>query len=380
MGTGELPAGLRGYKEDFMDKKKAVLLLEDGTIFQGYSFGYQGESTGEVCFNTSMTGYQEIITDPSYAGQIITMTTAMVGNYGANSKDMESAAPVMKGFAVRDYSAVYNNWQAETSLGDFLQTHKIPGIEGIDTRKLTRHIRDKGAMRGIISATDYSTDSLMKKVLASPQMNGLDLASTVSTKTKYEFSKTGKYKVVAYDFGVKLNILRMLAAENCQVTVVPGNTPAEEVLALKPHGIFLSNGPGDPAAVTYAIENTKKLIASGKPIFGICLGHQIIGLALGAKTFKLKFGHRGGNQPVKDLTTNKVEITSQNHGFSVDDKTLKNLPVTVTHINLNDKTIEGLAHKDKPVFCVQYHPEASPGPHDASYLFKRFIEYINKKN
>ncbi len=359
-------------------KDKAILLLEDGTVFNGFSFGHAGESAGEVCFNTSMTGYQEIITDPSYAGQIMTMTYTMIGNYGTNLVDMETLAPKMKGLVVREYSSNYNNWRAEASLGDFLKKHKIPGIEGVDTRKLTRHLRDKGAMRGIISSTDFNLEALLKKVKASPDMNGWDLASAVSTKQKYVYADTGKYNVVAYDFGAKLNILRMLKDTDCKVTVVPANTPAKDVLAMKPDGVFLSNGPGDPAAVTYAIKNTKELIDSGIPLFGICLGHQIIGLASGAKTFKLKFGHRGGNQPVMDLTTNKVEITSQNHGFSVDEKTLANTGLEITHLNLNDKTIEGLAHKTKPVFCVQYHPEASPGPHDAAYLFQRFVEYMKK--
>lgn len=361
-----------------MEKKKAILLLEDGTVFPGYSFGYLGESTGEVCFNTSMTGYQEIITDPSYAGQIMTMTYPMIGNYGVNKEDMESVVPVMRGFVVREYSEIFSNWRAEESLDAFLVKHKIPGIEGIDTRKLTRHIRDKGAMRGIISAIDSDEKSLMKKVLESPKMDGWDLATEVSTKKPYTFSKEGKYKIAAYDFGAKLNILRLLAAENCQVEVFPSKTPAEEIIKQKPDGVFLSNGPGDPATLDYAIENIKKLIDSNIPIFGICLGHQLLGLAFGAKTFKLKYGHRGGNQPVKDLTTGKVEITSQNHGFSIDDKTINGLDVEVTHLNLNDNTIEGIAHKTKPIFCVQYHPEASPGPHDASYLFKRFIEYIEK--
>jgi carbamoyl-phosphate synthase small subunit len=360
-------------------KAKAILLLEDGTVFNGFSFGYQGESTGEVCFNTSMTGYQEIITDPSYAGQIITMTYTMIGNYGTNSTDMETAAPKMKGFVVREYSSIYNNWRAECSLSDFLVKYKIPGIEGVDTRKLTRHLRDKGSMRGIISATDFNIKSLLEKVTASPDMNGWDLASVVSTKEKYVFSDKGKYNVVAYDFGAKLNILRMLRDTDCKVTVVPAATPAQEVLAMKPDGIFLSNGPGDPAAVTYAIKNTRELIDSGVPVFGICLGHQIIGLAMGAKTFKLKFGHRGGNQPVMDLTTNKVEITSQNHGFSIDPKTLSTKDMEITHLNLNDQTVEGVRHRTKPTFSVQYHPEASPGPHDAAYLFQRFVEYMNKK-
>jgi carbamoyl-phosphate synthase small subunit len=362
-----------------MTQEKAILLLEDGTVFHGFAFGYKGETTGEVCFNTSMTGYQEVLTDPSYAGQIITMTYTMMGNYGTNSDDMESVKPVIKGFVCREYSKHHESRCAQESLDSFLKKHKIPGIEGIDTRKLTRHLRDKGAMRGIISSEDLDLKSLKEKALASPDMNGLDLASKVTTKKEYVFSTEGKYNVIAYDFGAKLNILRMLSAAGCKVTVVPAKTTAEEVLSRKPDGVFLSNGPGDPAAVTYAIENTKKLIDSGVPVFGICLGHQIMGLALGAKTYKLKFGHRGGNQPVMDMTTKKVEITSQNHGFAVDPKTLHTDHIDVTHWNLNDHTVEGFAHKTKPAFCVQYHPEASPGPHDAAYLFQRFVQYMEKR-
>ncbi|MDR2431279.1 MAG: glutamine-hydrolyzing carbamoyl-phosphate synthase small subunit [Candidatus Margulisbacteria bacterium] len=359
-------------------KNPAVLLLEDGSRFDGFGFGYEGEATGESCFNTALTGYQEIITDPSYAGQIVTMTAPMIGNYGANSADMESAAPKLRGFVVREYSRQPENWRAEFPLEKFLLKHKIPGIEGVDTRRLTRHIRDNGAMRGIISSLDFDKKSLLAKARAAPQMTGLDLAGKVTAKKAYVYSAKQKYQVVAYDFGCKQSILRLLTAAGCGVTVVPAATPAEETLALKPDGIFLSNGPGDPAAVTYAIENTRKLIASGAPVFGICLGHQIIALALGAQTFKLKYGHRGGNQPVLDLTTGKVEITAQNHGFAVDPGSLKALPVDITHLNLNDQTVEGLAHKTKPVFCVQYHPEASPGPHDAGYLFQRFVKYMEK--
>lgn len=361
-------------------KKPAVLLLEDGTLFNGFSFGYDGESSGEICFNTSMTGYQEVITDPSYAGQIVTMTYTMLGNYGANSADMESATPKIRGFVVREYSQHYENWRAEFSLEKFLSKHKVTGIEGVDTRRLTRHIRNCGAMRAIISSTDLDKKSLLAKVQAAPEMAGLNLAGKVTTKKSYVFSENGKYKVVVYDLGCKQSILNALAAAGCAVTVVPASTTAAEVLAQKPDGVFLSNGPGDPAPVTAVIESTKKLIESAVPVFGICLGHQIIGLALGAKTFKLKYGHRGGNQPVMDLTTNKIEITAQNHGFALEPESLKNLPVEITHLNLNDKTIEGLAHKTKPVFGVQYHPEAGPGPNDAAHLFDRFVQYMSKKN
>ncbi|MDR1998037.1 MAG: glutamine-hydrolyzing carbamoyl-phosphate synthase small subunit [Candidatus Margulisbacteria bacterium] len=354
-------------------KTPAVLLLEDGTLFNGFSFGYAGEAAGESCFNTALSGYQEILTDPSYAGQIVAMTAPMIGNYGTNAADMESAAPRLSGFVVREYSRVYANWRAETSLAEFLLKHKIPGIEGVDTRKLTRHIRDKGAMRCIISSTDPDKNSLLAKVKASPEMTGRDLASKVTGKKALVYSRNQKYKVIAYDFGCKQNILRLLTQAGCGVTVVPAGTPAARVLAEQPDGVFLSNGPGDPAAVTYAIENTRTLIASGTPVFGICLGHQIIALALGARTFKLKYGHRGGNQPVMDLTTRRVEITAQNHGFAVDPASLQGLPVEITHLNLNDRTVEGLAHKTRPVFGVQYHPEASPGPHDAAYLFQRFV-------
>lgn len=361
-----------------MERKKAILLLEDGTKFNGYSFGYAGEACGEVCFNTSMFGYQEIISDPSCAGQIMTMTTAMVGNYGTTKEDLQTNTPCMKGLVVREYSKIYESWRAETSLQEFLTEFKIPGLEGVDTRKLTRHLRNKRTMRGIISAADFDEKSLLAKVLASPQMAGQDLASQVTTKQKYLFSKKGKYKVIAYDFGIKLNILKMLSSVGLQVTVVPANTPAKDVLAEKPDGIFLSSGPGDPTAVIYAIENTKQLIAAGKPIFGIGLGHQIINLALGAETYQLKTGHRGGNQPVMNLTTNQVEITTQNHGFAVKPESLAGLPVDVTHINLNDQTIEGIAHKEKPVFSLQYQPKPALETDDAECPFNKFLESIKK--
>jgi len=354
-------------------KKELVLLLEDGTKYYGYSFGYEGSSCGEVCFNTSMTGYQEILTDPSYAGQIVTMTYPMIGNYGTNQNDSQSTSPAVKGLVVKEYSKLYNNYAAQESLSDFLKRHQIPGIEGVDTRSLTRHIRDRGAMRGIIAEASENLEELLLKVKESPQMSGLDLAKDVSCQKQYAFSESGKFNVVAYDFGAKKKILQHLANNDCQLTIVPANTPAKEVLALKPDGIFLSNGPGDPAAVTYAIENIRVLMQESIPMFGICLGHQLMGLALGAETFKLTFGHRGGNQPVKNIAKGTVEITAQNHGFSIVDESLKNLPVIVTHLNLNDQTIEGIRHQDKPFFSVQYHPEAAPGPNDATYLFKEFV-------
>ncbi len=358
--------------------KEAILFLEDGSKFYGQRFGYTENSCGEVCFNTSMTGYQEILTDPSYAGQIVTMTYPMIGNYGTSSQDNQSIVPAVKGFVVREYSKFHNNWEAEESLDNFLAKHNIPGIEGVDTRALTRHIRDKGAMRGIIADADISENKLMELVKASPEMSGQDLASKVTCKKEYTFSNEGKYKVVAYDFGAKKSILKLLSDNDCQVTVVPATTSVEAVLAKNPDGIFLSNGPGDPAAVTYAIENIKKLIEKDIPIFGICLGHQLLSLALGAETFKLIYGHRGGNQPVKNLIKGNVEITAQNHGFAVTDVSLEKLPIEVTHINLNDKTIEGIKHTHKPFFSVQYHPEAAPGPNDAVYLFDEFTQNMSK--
>ncbi|MFC1517044.1 glutamine-hydrolyzing carbamoyl-phosphate synthase small subunit [Candidatus Margulisiibacteriota bacterium] len=361
--------------------KKAILFLEDGTKFEGVNFGAEGESFGEVVFNTSMTGYQEILTDPSYNGQIVTMTYSMIGNYGVNDEDVESSKPWVKGFVVREYSKRHSNWRAQGSLGEYLKKNNIVGIEMVDTRKITRHTRDKGAMKGIISTVDFDEKSLLAKLKKFPGLIGQDLVQEVTGKEKYIWpgSEKGKYKVVAFDFGIKHNILRELAARDCQLTVVPAQTSAEEVLAMDPDGFFLSNGPGDPEPVIYAIETIKKLIESNKPVFGICLGHQLIGLALGGKTYKLKFGHRGGNQPVKDLLTGKVEITSQNHGFCVDINSLPKDIVEITHLNLNDQTAEGLQHKAKPVFCVQYHPEASPGPHDSKYLFDRFVGVLGLK-
>ena len=373
-------------------KKLATLLLEDGRVFQGKGHGFEGEAVGEVVFNTSMTGYQEILTDPSYAGQIVTMTYPLIGNTGINREDIESRKPFLEAFVVRRMSPIPSNWRSSTSLDDYLIENRIPVISDIDTRALVRHIRLKGSMRGIVSRIDHDPASLLRKVEGSPQMAGLDLASRVTIDGKYqggnealnfiEFStlaetKACPFHVVAYDFGIKTNILRDLAHCGARVTVVPSSTSAEEVLALKPEGIFLSNGPGDPEAVDYAIRNVQNLLGK-KPIFGICLGHQILGLALGGKTFKLKFGHHGGNQPVLDIQRNKVEITAQNHGFAVDPDSLNLNDIDITHINLNDKTVEGLAHRSVQAFSVQYHPEASPGPHDSYYLFEKFFKMMKE--
>ncbi len=355
---------------------RAKLALADGNVFTGESFGAEGETAGEVVFNTSMIGYQEILTDPSYCGQIVTMTYPHIGNYGINPEDVESSKPQVAGFVVREYSKFYSNYRASESLGDYLKRNDKVGIEGIDTRKLTRIIRDSGAMNAVISTTDLDDASLVKKAKAFPSMSGLDLAKVVTTKAAYRFSKNGKsdfkYRVVAYDYGIKTNILRKLYERGCDVTVVPASLPADEVLKLNPDGVFLSNGPGDPAAVSYAIESVRQLIGR-KPIFGICLGHQILALAAGGKTFKMKFGHRGANHPVKHLENETVEVTSHNHGFAVDPDSLPS-DYEITHIDLNDNILEGFRHKTLPVFCVQYHPEASPGPHDSDYLFDDFIK------
>ncbi|HEY1267750.1 MAG TPA: glutamine-hydrolyzing carbamoyl-phosphate synthase small subunit [Candidatus Binatia bacterium] len=387
---------------------KAILALADGSYYIGRGFGAEGEAAGEVVFNTSMTGYQEILTDPSYEGQLVAMTYPEIGNVGVNPEDVESQKPFVKGFIVKEYCAKPSNWRATRTLGDYMREHGIVGIEGIDTRALVRRLRDQGSQEAIISTRSDNPEELIAKAKASPGLVGRDLVKEVSCREAYDWNegrwelgegyrkrkepeqpqKNRKVKnptldrpgyfVVAYDFGIKRNILRGLAESGCRVKVVPASTPAEEVLALNPDGIFLSNGPGDPDAVPYAKENVQKLLGK-KPIFGICLGHQIMGLALGGKTYKLKFGHHGGNQPVMDLTTKKVEITAQNHGFAVDADSLKGAAV-VTHVNLNDNTVEGLAHKEMPIFSVQYHPESSPGPHDASYLFKRFIDMMEKQS
>ncbi len=363
---------------------KAFLALADGTVFEGSAFGAAGEVVGEVVFNTSMTGYQEVLTDPSYKGQIVAMTYSQQGNYGINEEDIESWTPWVEGFIIKEPCLVPSNWRSTETLLVYLIRNRIVGISGIDTRALTRIIRDKGAMQAVISTADRDLDSLVNKARSAPGLVGRDLVKEVTCKRPYRWDEelwrlevgypksaiAKKYKVVAYDFGIKKNILRNLAEAGCDVAVVPANTQAESVLDAKPDGIFLSNGPGDPDAVPYAKENIAKLIGK-RPIFGICLGHQILSLALGGKTYKLKFGHRGANQPVQDLTTGKVEITAQNHGFAVDIDSLKGI-ADVTHINLNDRTVEGLAHRELPLFSVQYHPEASPGPHDSQYLFKRF--------
>lgn len=357
--------------------KKAILVLEDGRTFHGASFGAEGESFGEMVFNTSMSGYQEILTDPSYAGQIVCMTYPLIGNYGVNDQDVESRRPWVEGFVVKEASRIRSNWRSTDSLDDYLSEHKIVGIEGIDTRALVRHIRDKGAMRAGLSSIDLDPKSLLKKVLTSPDMKDRELASKVTADEAFDFPAMDetRFHIVAYDFGVKTNSLREFAKFGCKVTVVPADSTAEQVLALEPDGIFLSNGPGDPASMGSVIDEIKKLAVSQKPMFGICLGHQLIGQAFGGKTFKMKFGHRGGNQPIKDLTTGKVEITSHNHGFAVDPDSLP-ADVEVTHINLNDKTVAGLRHKSLPVFSVQYHPESAPGPHDSEYLFERFIDLM----
>jgi len=354
---------------------KAILALEDGTVFEGSAFGAAGERTGEVVFNTSMTGYQEILTDPSYKGQIVTMTYPLIGNYGINPEDFESDKPHLSGFVVREKSRIMSSWRARQSLDDFLKKYKVIGIEGIDTRALTLHIRSAGAMRGILSTVDLDPKSLVKKAKASPGLLGIDLVKEVTCKKIYQWNRKGKYKVVLLDCGAKFNIMRELEKRDCRVTVVPANTSAQKIISLKPDGVMLSNGPGDPAAVTYVIETVRQLL--GKiPIFGICLGHQMLGLALGGKTYKLKFGHRGANQPVMDIRSHKVEITCQNHGFCVDLETLDKTETELTHINLNDQTLEGIRHQRYPAFSVQYHPEASAGPHDSRYLFDEFMELI----
>lgn len=359
-----------------VDRRPTTLLLANGAAFRGIAFGAIGETAGEVCFNTGMTGYQEVLTDPSYAGQLVTMTYPHIGNTGVNPEDVESGRIQVAGFIVRDGVTTPSNWRMTVPLEDYLVANGIVGIQGIDTRMLTRMIRSEGAMNGIISSEGTDLEGLRERLKAVPAMTGLDLASRVTTDRPYAWGDgEGKYRVVAYDFGIKWNILRILEGRDCAVTVMPAHTPAGEVLAMKPDGVFLSNGPGDPAPVKPAIAAVKELLGA-VPVFGICLGHQILALALGAKTYKLKFGHRGTNHPVKNLETGKVEVTSQNHGFAVEADSLDESVARVTHINLNDNTVEGLRCLKIPAYSVQYHPEASPGPHDARYLFDEFIRLM----
>ncbi|MFA5858403.1 MAG: glutamine-hydrolyzing carbamoyl-phosphate synthase small subunit [Elusimicrobiota bacterium] len=364
---------------------KAVILLEDGTILTGESFGAKGETTGEVVFNTSMSGYQEILTDPSYKGQIVMMTYPLIGNYGVNTEDVESNKVYVEGFVVKELSRVMSNWRSKMSLEEYLEKNKIIAIEGIDTRMITRRIRTKGALKGIISTIDDDPKSLEKKLESAPGLVGRDMVKEVSIKKTYKWNTDGKYHVVVFDCGVKHNILRKLQESGCRVTVVPVLATAEEVFELKPDGVVLSNGPGDPEGLPYLARQVSVMIEKNRkgemylPIFGICLGHQMLGLGFKGKTYKLKFGHHGGNHPVKDLVTNKVCITSQNHGFCVDIKSIPDKDVMLTHLNLYDKTNEGMKHTKLPIFSVQYHPEASPGPHDSAYLFKQFIDLMEKK-
>ncbi|MBI5143923.1 MAG: glutamine-hydrolyzing carbamoyl-phosphate synthase small subunit [Candidatus Omnitrophica bacterium] len=354
---------------------EAILALEDGRIFRGNSFGANVERCGEVVFNTSMAGYQEILTDPSYKGQIVTMTYPLIGNYGINDEDVESRHPFVEGFVVKEYSKIASNWRSRKSLSDYLNENNIPGIEGIDTRALTLHIRKQGAMKAVLSTVDLDEKSLVKKAKDSPGLIGIDLVKEVSSQKRYDWNTKGRYKVAVLDCGVKFNSLRELAKNDCSVTVVPADTTSKEILDIKPDGVLLSNGPGDPAALSYIVKTVQELIGR-IPIFGICLGHQMLGQAFGGKTYKLKFGHHGGNHPVKDLKSNKVAITVQNHGFCVDIDTLNKSEIEITHMNLNDQTLEGMRHKKMPIFSVQFHPEASPGPHDAEYLFGKFIEMM----
>ncbi|MAJ16965.1 MAG: carbamoyl phosphate synthase small subunit [Opitutia bacterium TMED67] len=384
---------------------KAILALEDGTVFKGQAFGATESVAGEVCFNTSMTGYQEILTDPSYKGQIVTMTYPLIGNYGVNDQDIESYQSHTSGFVIRELSPVVSNYRSDCSLNEYMVKNNIPGIQGIDTRALTKKLRVRGSMNGYLTTEqDVSEEEALEKARDWPGLIGIDFVKEVSHKSAFEWDQqdqvsaafrlphgpteldgriqrkdlpAAEIPIVAYDFGVKYNILRMLRQQGFKVIVLPANTPAEEALRYNPAGIFLSNGPGDPSAVSYAAQAVAELIQKGLPIFGICLGHQILSLAMGGKTSKLKFGHRGANHPVKDLDSGRVEITSQNHGFTVDADSLPS-EVTVNRINLNDQTVEGLRHKNKPVYCVQYHPEASPGPHDSSNMFNEFRQLVEK--
>ena len=378
---------------------KAILALEDGKHFEGESFGATGTRVGEICFNTAMTGYQEVLTDPSYRGQIVTMTYPLIGNYGINSVDQESRSPHVRGFVIEELSEAPSNWRSEMSLEEYLKKYDIPGIQGIDTRALTRHLRTRGAMKACLTTEKMSIEQAVQRAVEGEGVIGMDYVKEVSTPEIYQWDPEDKlsqpwsiangdgdnkpklppirFQIVAYDYGIKQNILRLLRQKGFGVTVVPASTTADQALALNPDGIFLSNGPGDPSALPYAHKTVADLMGK-KPIFGICLGHQILGFGFGGSTFKLKFGHRGANQPVKDLRTGKVAITAQNHGFAVDAHSLPS-DVEVTHINLNDGTVEGMRHKELPIFSVQYHPEAAPGPHDASYFFDQFADLIEKQ-
>jgi carbamoyl-phosphate synthase small subunit len=360
--------------------KKAIIALEDGTCFEGRAFAGSGEFYGELVFNTSMTGYQEILTDPSYHGQIVTMTYPLIGNYGVNDEDAESRGIFAQGLVVSECSRIHSNWRATKSLPEYLEENGKIGIDDVDTRAITLHIRDKGAMKCVISTEDLDKDSLVAKAKASDGLVGRDLSTEVTIAEKYVWPEGGKsdalYKVAVIDCGIKLNQLRILDDLGCECTVYPNTSDAAEILATKPDGIFISNGPGDPAGAPQVTNLVGKLIESKIPMFGICFGHQMLGLALGAKTFKLKFGHRGGNQPIQDLRTTKVEIASHNHGFCIDADSIDTDVAEITHINLNDRTVAGLKHKHQPLFCVQYHPEAAPGPHDPFYLFEEFIQLM----